>query len=196
MTPAVQPTVMSDHDEPADVGSARSEVETAESAIDPAALTVPAQSLHPRVRYLWTLRVAIGATIIAAVIVVASQFGAPLGVEIAAAAWGVIFVLGTTVALLRYRVWEYEIREDGVYLKRGVFTRVRTVVPFVRIQHVDTSRQPLERGLGLASSVVYTAGSRGADVTIPGLTAERAEDIQRRLKRLTIAAGGDVDQAV
>lgn len=187
---------MNDHDAPADVGAPEQAGEAAESLIDPSELTVPAQSLHPRVRYLWILRVVIAATVIAGMIALGAQFAAPVGLEVAGAAWGVIVVIGTVVTLVRYRVWEYEIREDGVYLKRGVFTRVRTVVPFVRIQHVDTSRSPLERLLGLASSVVYTAGSRGADVTIPGLTADRAEDIQRRLKRLTIAAGGDVDQAV
>ena len=187
---------MSDQDEAPSDGPAPQAAETAPSTIDPAELTVPAQSLHPRVRYLWILRVAIAATVVGAAIAAADRFLSPIGLEVAAGAWGIIFVLGTVIALLRYRVWEYEIREDGLYLKRGVFTRVRTVVPFVRIQHVDTSRQPLERGLGLASSVVYTAGSRGADVTIPGLTADRAEDIQRRLKRLTIAAGGDVDEAV
>jgi hypothetical protein len=33
---------------------------------------------------------------------------------------------------LRYRSWTYEVRDDAIYLERGVLTRVRTVVPFVR----------------------------------------------------------------
>ncbi len=44
-----------------------------------------------------------------------------------------------------------------------------TSVPYVRVQHVDTTRGPVERAIGLASVVVYTAGTRGADITIPGL---------------------------
>jgi len=95
------------------------------------------------------------------------------------------------LAVLRYRSWSYEVREDSLYLERGVLTHTRTVVPYVRIQHVDASRGPVERALGLATAVVYTAGSRGADVSIPGLTTDRADDLQERLKRLAIAAEGE-----
>jgi membrane protein YdbS with pleckstrin-like domain len=94
--------------------------------------------------------------------------------------------LGVTIAVLRYRVWRFEVRGDSLYLERGVLTRVRTVVPFVRIQHVDTSRSPIERVVGLASTVVYTAGSRGADVSVPGLGPGDADDLRERLKRLAI----------
>jgi membrane protein YdbS with pleckstrin-like domain len=99
--------------------------------------------------------------------------------------------LGVTMAVLRYRAWRFEVREDSLYLERGVLTRVRTVVPFVRIQHVDTSRSPTERLAGLASTVVYTAGSRGADVSVPGLTPDDADDLRERLKRLAIRSEGE-----
>jgi membrane protein YdbS with pleckstrin-like domain len=88
-------------------------------------------------------------------------------------------------------VWRYEVREDSLYLERGVLTRVRTVVPFVRVQHVDTSRSPTERVVGLASTVVYTAGSRGADVSVPGLAPDDADDLRERLKRLAIRSEGE-----
>ncbi|NHX37792.1 PH domain-containing protein [Halolamina sp. R1-12] len=105
---------------------------------------------------------------------------AGVGVFLLAAVYGVL------KAVLLYRSWEYVVREDSLYLRRGVFTRVRTVVPYVRVQHIDTTRSPLERLLGLSTLVVYTAGSRGADVTIPGLTPERASTLQTRLERLAI----------
>lgn len=99
-------------------------------------------------------------------------------------------VLGLVLAVARYRKWGYEIRDDALYLERGVFTEVRTVVPLVRIQHVDSRRNPIERTVGLASTVVYTAGSRGADVRIPGLKPAIARDLRERLKGLVIAAEG------
>jgi len=104
---------------------------------------------------------------------------------------GLLLFLGVVWVMLRYRVWVYQIRDDSVYLERGVVTNVRTIVPYVRIQHVDTSRGPLERALGLSTLVVYTAGSRGADVSIPGLKPEEARDLQQRLKELAIEAEGD-----
>jgi membrane protein YdbS with pleckstrin-like domain len=103
----------------------------------------------------------------------------------------VYLVLAMAWVVMRYRVWVYQIREDAIYLERGVLTHVRTLVPYVRIQHVDTSRGPVERALGLSTLVVYTAGSRGADVSIPGLRPHEASDLQQRIKELAIEAEGD-----
>jgi hypothetical protein len=147
--------------------------------------------LHPRIRLVWVVQSAVTALVVGAILFVVDRFllslpeFLPAGVALAA------FALGAAVALARYRLWRYEIREDSIYLERGVFTRVRTVVPYVRIQHVDSSRRPIERVFGLASAVVYTAGSRGADVSIPGLTPDGADDMRERLKRLAIRAEGE-----
>lgn len=109
----------------------------------------------------------------------------------ALAAFVAVLVIGVLFAVARYRRWRFEVREDDLYLERGVITHVTTVVPFVRVQHVDARRSAIERTLGLASTVVYTAGSRGADVRIPGLTPERAAGLQDELRELAIEAGDD-----
>ncbi len=154
-------------------------------------LTIPPQSLNPKVRIVWIFQSLISATFFGA-LAGAVDFGLiGLGLWVGPAVFGAFALLGVVHAVLRYRVWEYEVREDALYLERGVITRVRTVVPYVRIQHVDNSRGPVERLVGLASAVVYTAGSRGADVTIPGLTADDADDLQHRLKQMAILAEGD-----
>lgn len=104
----------------------------------------------------------------------------------------VLFITGIIWVTLRYRKWVYQIRADAIYLERGVVTHRRSLVPYVRIQHVDTRRGVLERWLGLSTLVVYTAGSRGADVSIPGLEPDEARDLQQRVKELAIEAeGGD-----
>ncbi len=181
-------------DRPADSQESQTVRESQSTAApDPDSLTVPPESLHPRIRYLWAGTVALTAAFIGVLAVAINRFVVQAlgpGLLFGAVA-GTVLLLGIGHTIVRYRIWEYEIREDALYLRRGVLTRVRTVAPLIRIQHVDTSRGPIERLLGLSSVVVYTAGSRGADVTIPGLTVEQAEDMQRRLKRLAIAAGGD-----
>lgn len=151
------------------------------------------QRLHPRVQAVWILRAVVVALLVS--LPVAGAFfldylpqWAPLVVG------GVLAALGVVHAVLRYRRWSYEIREDALYLDRGVITQVRTTVPLVRIQHVDSRRGPVERGSGLASCVVYTAGSRGADVQIPGLTPAGASDLREELKGLAIRA--DTEDAV
>lgn len=160
-----------------------------ETAVEPTPTGVE-RRLDPRVRVLWLGRALVPALVLG---VVAGVVGVVLRSWLwpGPVAFAVAFGLGAGHALARYRRWCYEVRDDALYLERGVLTEVRTVVPYVRLQHVDVSRGPLERGLGLASVVVYTAGSRGADVTVPGLAPEDAKALQARLKRLAIAAEGD-----
>jgi hypothetical protein len=146
--------------------------------------------LHPRVRLVWVARAVVSATVLGVVLGVAARIVPFVPTDVVALA-GVVLLFGVVHAVLRYRSWRYEIRDDSIYLERGVLTRVRTVVPFVRIQHVDSSRSPVERAVGLGRVVVYTAGSRGADVSVPGLTPTAADDLRERLKRLAIRAEGD-----
>ncbi len=166
----------------------------AEAGIDESVVGTP-RDLASTVRLQWIVGSTIGA-VVAGVLLggIAFAVGArtallPAGVGTGVRAGGAVFVLlvlfGVVRAFLLYRSWEYVVRADSLFLSRGVFTRVRTVVPYVRVQHIDTTRSPLERVLGLSTLVVYTAGSRGADVTIPGLTPERASTLQERLERLT-----------
>jgi len=153
--------------------------------------TTDRRSLAPRVQLQWAIRTTIGTVVLGSLLTVGlinlnvDRLVGPVVVV-------VLIGLGLVWVVLRYRVWVYQIRADAIYLERGVVTHVRTLVPYVRIQHVDTSRGPLERALGLSTLVVYTAGSRGADVSIPGLRPEQARDLQQRVKELAIEAdGGD-----
>jgi membrane protein YdbS with pleckstrin-like domain len=149
--------------------------------------------LNPRVRLAWSVGAVVTATVLGFFAVLIDRFALGEGLWVGLAVAGVALVLGVVFAVLRYRIWRFEVRDDDLYLERGVLTRVNTVVPFVRVQHVDTQRGPVERALGLSSVVVYTAGSRGADVTIPGLTPERAEALQEQLRRLAIESERESD---
>lgn len=147
--------------------------------------------LDRRVLLIWGLRAAILAAIVALLVALVSRFLVSLPRPAPAAAGGAVFILGAGLVLARYRRWGYTIRDDALYLDRGVITRVRTVVPMVRIQHTDTQRRPLDRLVGLSRTVVYTAGSRGADVSIPGLAPDDATALQERLKELAAESAGD-----
>jgi len=154
-------------------------------------LTGEPQTLEPAIRGVWIIQSGISAAILGVIAAVAFTVFSPGGAWVGGAVFAVVFLVGVVFSALRYRIWMYQVRGDSLYLKRGVLTRVTTVAPYVRIQHVDTRRGPIERVFGLATTVVYTAGSRGADVSIPGLTPERADDLQTRLKQLAIAAEGE-----
>jgi membrane protein YdbS with pleckstrin-like domain len=96
--------------------------------------------------------------------------------------------LALTLALvwpaLRYRFWRWRVEPDRLLIEKGVIWRSRSLVPRVRIQHVDTRTSPLQRWLGLASLVIFTAGTRGADVEIPGLAEDEAVLLRDELARL------------
>ncbi|WP_178917022.1 PH domain-containing protein [Natronomonas gomsonensis] len=175
----------------ADDTDADTEGSPEEPVPDIESLIGPQQTLEPEIQAVWILQSGISAAVLGVISAVAFAFFSPGDPWLGGVVFTVVFLLGATLAVLRYRSWAYEVREDSLYLERGVVTRVKTVVPYVRIQHVDASRGPIERTFGLATTVVYTAGSRGADVSIPGLTPERADDLQDRLKQLAIAAEGE-----
>lgn len=140
--------------------------------------------LHPRVRLVWGGGAVITALLVGGLGAVGVRLGIPIPPTVVAGFAALIGTIGVVLAVLRYRVWRYEIGDDALFLIRGVFTRRDTAVPFVRVQHIDTQRGPLERVVGLASVVVYTAGTRGADITIPGLTPDRAATLRERLREL------------
>lgn len=142
------------------------------------------ESLNPRVRLAWIVGALIPGVIISVVGVVAVRLGAPIPLTAVVGVAAAVVLFGVVAVFFRYRIWRFEVRDDSLYIVRGVFTRVDTSVPYVRVQHIDTRRGPVERSLGLASVVVYTAGSRGADITIPGLTPDRASALREQLRDL------------
>lgn len=149
------------------------------------------EELHPRVRIVWAVSVLVVTILLGGLGVAAGVIWSDVGPLPGIGVGVVVFVLGLAHLEFRYRVWRFEVRDQELYISRGVFTRVTTLVPYVRVQHVDTRRGPIERTVGLGSVVVYTAGSRGSDVTIPGLTRERAEALQQRLRDLAIESESD-----
>jgi membrane protein YdbS with pleckstrin-like domain len=181
-----------------EAGATAGEPEAGAAVLDEEELGV-SRELDGRVRVRWLVGPVIGSVVVATLLAgvlppvarrVGVDFGFVPGGRAGVFASVVVVCLGLAFlwVLRYYRTWRYEVRDDSLYLTRGVVTRVQTIVPYVRVQHVDTRRSPVERLLGLSSLVVYTAGSRGADVTIPGLTDDRAADLQRRLKALAIAS--------
>lgn len=99
----------------------------------------------------------------------------------------IVLLLTATYALgwprLRYRYWSFEMRPEELHIQRGVITRVRTVVPLRRIQHLDVSQDILEREFALGRLIIHTAGSRSSDVAVPGLPLEQAERIRDEIKQ-------------
>jgi membrane protein YdbS with pleckstrin-like domain len=94
------------------------------------------------------------------------------------------------VPLRRYQARGYQMGGDRLRVVRGLLFRSDTVVPFGRVQHIDVHQGPVERGYGLATLVLHTAGNHNASVRLPGLTHDDAvamrEHIRAHVKRETM----------
>lgn len=72
----------------------------------------------------------------------------------------------------------YAIREKDVMYRTGYIIRRLHVCPFNRIQHCSVHSGLLERQYGLASISLFSSGSEGSDIRIPGLKEETAATIR------------------
>jgi len=80
-----------------------------------------------------------------------------------------------------YRYVSYRVDADGLEIRSGVYFRSVTTVPKSRVQHTDVSQGPLQRGYGLATLTVHTAGTENAEVRLPGLPHDVALRIRDHL---------------
>jgi len=148
------------------------------------------ETINPRVQFLWIGRAVVVAAVLGAIAAAVDRFALSIGSVAVGTLLLVVALAGTVHAVLRFRRWRFEIQDDALYLVRGVITQVDTSVPYVRVQHTDTQRGPIERLVGLSSVVVYTAGTRGADIRIPGLRPQRATELREQLRELAAESEG------
>lgn len=93
-----------------------------------------------------------------------------------------LVVYNIIIILIGYHFWEFEIKENEIELQKGIFTKIKTTVPFNRIQHIDLRQNIVERFFELASIFIYTAGTKGSDLYIPGLPKYYSEYLSENLK--------------
>lgn len=87
---------------------------------------------------------------------------------------------------LMYKNWDFEIAEREIYIKRGIFTHIKTLVPFNRIQHLDVQQSFIDRSFELSKLVIYTAGTKDGAIYIPGLPLHYAEELRDYLKQFVL----------
>ena len=141
--------------------------------------------LHPSQVTVLTIRIGIAAAAVAAVALLLDvplrEAGTP-----AFALPGALVALGLAATLLlprrRYRRWGYIEGAEELRIRRGMLIRVRTIVPFGRVQHIDVAQGPIQRPFGLATLILHTAGTSGASVPLPGLALAEAEAMRDRIR--------------
>jgi hypothetical protein len=94
----------------------------------------------------------------------------------------VLVILAWTLAITprQARAYGYQLRADDLVLRRGILWQRMVAVPYGRMQLVDITHGPLDRGFGIAQLKLVTAAA-SSGVTIPGLTQEAAERLRDTL---------------
>jgi len=93
----------------------------------------------------------------------------------------VVFLAIVAVIVAPQRIYArlgYRIGDQLLQVVRGWAFHTDTIVPFVRVQHLDVTRGPLDKMFGTASLVIHTAGTHNSIVTVPGLAPDRAAAIR------------------
>ena len=92
--------------------------------------------------------------------------------------WSILTGLFCVLAIKSYDYEGYAIREKDILYKSGIFFRSVLIIPFNRVQHCETEQGPIDRSFGLTQLSLFTAGGSGSDLSIPGLTQEKANAIK------------------
>lgn len=69
---------------------------------------------------------------------------------------------------------KYSLRQKDLIYCKGLLWTKRTTIPFNRIQHAEVKQGPIERVFKLHNLKVFTAGGSSSDLSIPGLTEDKA----------------------
>lgn len=99
------------------------------------------------------------------------------------------YVFVFLIPKIRWRRWRYEIFEQEVYIQHGIIVVSKTLVPMIRVQHVDTKQGPILKRFNLANVTVSTAATTHV---IPALVEGEASELRDRLSQLARVDEDDV----
>ncbi|MDR5586442.1 MULTISPECIES: PH domain-containing protein [Clostridium] len=88
---------------------------------------------------------------------------------------GLLCIIDTIInPIIEYKTWIYELTSDKIDFTQGIFTKKRTIVPIIKIEHIKINRGPINSRLGLANIEIFTAGGSHE---IPNIEVKVAEEI-------------------
>ncbi|WP_188456849.1 PH domain-containing protein [Virgibacillus oceani] len=90
---------------------------------------------------------------------------------------------------VRFKRWRYEVFDQEIYIQHGIFIVTRTLVPMIRVQHVDTKQGPILKKYQLASVTISTAATTHE---IPALLEEDASTLRDKISALARVDEDDV----
>jgi membrane protein YdbS with pleckstrin-like domain len=110
------------------------------------------------------------------------RIGGPVGL-LTTLGWIAAAILVAGIPARRAARWGFRIGEGQLRVAHGWLFRTDTIVPFVRVQHIDVGQGPVERWFGLSHLVVHTSGTHNSMVVLPGLRPDLAAAMRETIRR-------------
>ena len=105
----------------------------------------------------------------------------------------IVFALFVYWVKLYYESMWYELHEDEMRWKRGVWFRTTGIVPYNRITNLDLKQGPVMRWLNISTLSIQTAGYSGQAVPEIRIEAiEHADELRELIRTLVRQSGSTV----
>ncbi|MFZ3578909.1 PH domain-containing protein [Virgibacillus sp. DJP39] len=136
--------------------------------------------------YMLILWLFIGAGVVLSVIFTIPLWYGAIGIAVG----GVLhYIFVFILPKVKWKRWRYEIFDQEIYIQHGILIVSRTLVPMIRVQHVDTKQGPILKRYKLASVTISTAATTHE---IPALMEEDASSLRDRISALARVDEDDV----
>ncbi len=96
-----------------------------------------------------------------------------LGMTVLSAIWG-IFIEPS----LKQKYWRYDVDEEFIQLKSGIWNRKHQLIPMTKVQSVELVQGPLLRKFQLYS---ISVGTMGSSHKIPAIPQEEARELRDQI---------------
>lgn len=134
---------------------------------------MPPRYLDPKVKWVWMFPTLLAITVLWVLLVLFSQVLVPdpyvFGVS--KPLFYMLFLIGIIAFVaapvyawghIEYMSFTFELADHEFIIRQGVITRHTTVIPYNRIQNINTTRTLTERLMGLATLQIETAGANAS----------------------------------
>lgn len=81
-------------------------------------------------------------------------------------------------AVMRFLSFRYELADDRLIVREGIFVKQVRQIPYARIQNLDTTQNVLHRALGVVDVRVQTAGGKEPEAEFQVISREQLEELR------------------
>ncbi|MCX8166809.1 MAG: PH domain-containing protein [Candidatus Micrarchaeota archaeon] len=83
---------------------------------------------------------------------------------------------------IKYNLFTYSVDTHGIVIRSGVISRKRIVIPYEKVQNINTKRDAIERIFGTCTLTIETAAGKDiGEGIIPGVSVKERENIIKKI---------------